>query len=959
QIISYQGKLTDSKSGVAMNGAYDITFRIYSSENDISALWSETHRDVLVKNGLFSVMLGTISPFAPALDFSQQYYLEVEVDGNVLTPRFRLGASPYALGIPGFGARDGQVLKWSEESGKWLPADDEISSDIEENQPKSAILEQGDCIHWIRDTDGGRVIYTGDWEGDGSCEQDMLGISRGDSDNELYGSEDSTHVNLGVSCTTGTSGQNYSYCVVSGGWKNLAAYDGSAVVGGEDNKVYGKNSIIGAGLLSKIDGSHYSAIAGGERNKIFGTGDSCSAALSSYDIEEILADPEIDESMKEGLRLLSTLGGDTAGFYSFIGAGYQNKICQSNNGIVSGANNEINANSGFIGSGSSNQISSSYGFIGGGYANRITNSYGAVVNGSNNYANGTGSFVGNGTNNTSDSYYSFIGAGRYNDADGHSSFIGGGTYNYTRDSHSIVVGGMSNDALGTFSFIGGGRDNVCNAYFTTISGGGYNYASGYMSTIGGGYADTVLGDYGGIFSGDSNKVGDAATDTASVILGGKNNKVLEKYSSILGGKGNIVSSNYSLAFGNGVNIVNDYNTVFYNSSNPGKVGININNPSQELEVVGGAKIDGSTFFVDDVNHRVGIGTNSPDYSLHVEGNISFPNYLAYFKNDANDAIAVYAECANLDGWGTGGYFKGGKKGITTVVTPTGNSNYYGIYSSVGRLSGPLGHNYGVYSLASDGNDNYGVFATAEFGDNNTGVIGYAENGASTNCGVLGRAYFSGPVSPVYTYGLFGIGDGGGSATTGYGVYATLSSSSTNDFAGYFNGNVHITGTLSKGAGSFLIDDPLDPLNKVLRHNFVESPENLCLYRGKIKLDSTGVFIVKMPKYFKALTKEDEATVQLTPIDGFCELWYKWNEDYSLFEIHGSPNFEVSYLVLADRDDPVIHKLARPVEEIKDENNPWKKGKLLYPEAYGYPKEMGQNWEQEQEMIRQIKKNKHQ
>ena len=126
QIISYQGKLTDSKSGVAMNGAYDITFRMYSSEDDISALWSETHRDVPVKNGLFSVMLGTISPFAPALDFSQQYYLEVEVDGNVLTPRFQLGASPYALGIPGFGARDGQVLKWNEEAGRWLPADADI-----------------------------------------------------------------------------------------------------------------------------------------------------------------------------------------------------------------------------------------------------------------------------------------------------------------------------------------------------------------------------------------------------------------------------------------------------------------------------------------------------------------------------------------------------------------------------------------------------------------------------------------------------------------------------------------------------------------------------------------------------------------------------------------------------------------------------------------------------------------
>jgi len=52
-----------------------------------------------------------------------------------------------------------------------------------------------------------------------------------------------------------------------------------------------------------------------------------------------------------------------------------------------------------------------------------------------------------------------------------------------------------------------------------------------------------------------------------------------------------------------------------------------------------------------------------------------------------------------------------------------------------------------------------------------------------------------------------------------------------------------------------------------------------------------------------------------------------NNDYSKFEIHGSPNFEVSYLVLADRDDPVIHKLGRPIEEVKSEDNPLKKGKI--------------------------------
>jgi hypothetical protein len=41
-------------------------------------------------------------------------------------------------------------------------------------------------------------------------------------------------------------------------------------------------------------------------------------------------------------------------------------------------------------------------------------------------------------------------------------------------------------------------------------------------------------------------------------------------------------------------------------------------------------------------------------------------------------------------------------------------------------------------------------------------------------------------------------------------------------AGHFNGDVLVTGAMSKGSGTFLIDHPLDPLNRDLRHGFVES-----------------------------------------------------------------------------------------------------------------------------------------
>ena len=53
------------------------------------------------------------------------------------------------------------------------------------------------------------------------------------------------------------------------------------------------------------------------------------------------------------------------------------------------------------------------------------------------------------------------------------------------------------------------------------------------------------------------------------------------------------------------------------------------------------------------------------------------------------------------------------------------------------------------------------------------------------------------------------------------------------------GDIYLGGVIHKGNTSFLIDHPTDPRNKTLRHNGVESPEHLCIYRGKVTLDDSG------------------------------------------------------------------------------------------------------------------------
>ena len=217
-----------------------------------------------------------------------------------------------------------------------------------------------------------------------------------------------------------------------------------------------------------------------------------------------------------------------------------------------------------------------------------------------------------------------------------------------------------------------------------------------------------------------------------------------------------------------------------------------------------------------------------------------------------------------------------------------------------------------------------------------------------------------PTAPLHVssnslYSVFGSNsslDGRGvqgDSDYGYGVVGHT----TFGYAGYFLGEVYVAGTLGKAAGSFVIDHPLDPENKLLRHNFVESPENLLIYRGKAKLNSRGEALVIMPDYFMALTMENEATVQLTPIgkpqsERKYEFSYEWSDSFNQFTIFGEPGRMVSWMVLADRDDPVIHEFARPVEEEKsDENKLCKKGKLIYPKAYGYPETSGRDYEMTQ------------
>jgi hypothetical protein len=274
---------------------------------------------------------------------------------------------------------------------------------------------------------------------------------------------------------------------------------------------------------------------------------------------------------------------------------------------------------------------------------------------------------------------------------------------------------------------------------------------------------------------------------------------------------------------------------------------------------------------------------------------------------------------------------------------------YGQYGT-----GVLGYSYddvGVYGIALpfSGNATNGVTgasanpaASGVYGTNSGG--GYGVAGRSSSIGVFGEStqggvgvYGNSPGGPA----VYGVSYGGGSSGTGVvglsddgtGVYGFSSSG----LAGRFNGNVDVAGTLTKGAGAFKIDHPLDPTNKYLWHSLVESPDMKTIYDGVVMLDDDGSAVVGLPAWFEALNRDFR--YQLTPLGGPApNLHISEGVRENRFSIAGGlAHMNVSWQVTGIRHDPYAEQHRIPVEEQKSDEH---RGMFIHPVEYNQPQAMG-------------------
>lgn len=152
----------------------------------------------------------------------------------------------------------------------------------------------------------------------------------------------------------------------------------------------------------------------------------------------------------------------------------------------------------------------------------------------------------------------------------------------------------------------------------------------------------------------------------------------------------------------------------------------------------------------------------------------------------------------------------------------------------------------------------------------------------------------------------------------------------------FNGDLQVTGTLSKGSGSFKIDHPLDPTQKYLSHSFVESPDMMNVYNGNVVTDAAGKATVTLPDYFAALNRDFR--YQLTVIGEFAQAIVAQEIEHNQFVIlSDKPNIKVSWQVTGIRQDPYAEANRIEVEVPKPLAE---QGTYLHPEAYGLPASRG-------------------
>jgi len=427
----------------------------------------------------------------------------------------------------------------------------------------------------------------------------------------------------------------------------------------------------------------------------------------------------------------------------------------------------------------------------------------------------------------------------------------------------------------------------------------------------------------------------------------------------------------------------------------GSVGINTLSPTSPLTVAGTIQSTSGGFKFPDASVQTSAGVSSVSASAGINGNVAsgvltLTGDTAYLQRRISGTCAAGSAVSIVNSDGTVGCQTVGSGGGSVVpplilsanvvgggTDPTKLSTIYGANTAVGVLNpdpssnfppaGIVGHasnaaatgftigvlgrtdapvGAGVLAMATgDGTQSDRATALTAFTTSATGRTKAIEATVnSSNSTVLS---LKGPSGATLLDANIGTLTGGSNGPSMFHLDTTSASFSVNSFnvvgqsgptsvqiygGTQVNGNLSVTGTLSKASGSFKIDHPLDPANKYLYHSFVESPDMMNVYNGVIVLDAHGQAWVQLPDYFEALNQDFR--YQLTAIGAPGPNLYVAKEvSGNRFRIAGGkPHAKVSWQVTGIRHDAYANanRIPNVVEKPGAE-----RGTYLHPELFGH------------------------
>jgi hypothetical protein len=120
KLINYQGKLTTAEGG-CLNDTIQMTFTIYSDSFGTQSVWTETQDSVIVTEGIFNVLLGSLNALHDTMFDETTRYLGVQVESDPeMTPLKPMVTVPYAF----------RVSTIDETSGGTIEGDVNIEGDV-------------------------------------------------------------------------------------------------------------------------------------------------------------------------------------------------------------------------------------------------------------------------------------------------------------------------------------------------------------------------------------------------------------------------------------------------------------------------------------------------------------------------------------------------------------------------------------------------------------------------------------------------------------------------------------------------------------------------------------------------------------------------------------------------------------------------------------------------------------